>query len=230
VLAYYTEPSSRSLAAAAAAAETLGMASIQALDWKAAAVALEQSLTMHARLLEEQPGRPGAGAEAGKAQFLLCVAYRELGKPEKVCRYSLMRVPGSLGDSSLRGVSFKIFLLLQGGVGQRSGRCTPRNQGQQEKRVWSVAESRACQYELVPKSSLLGRPPGGHYVALCTHDAAVSGILCKGFLQRHSTLCKKNYCQSCLEALPYLYMRCTILLPYMLGAKWLLKSHGAPEA
>jgi hypothetical protein len=229
VLAYYTEPSSRSLAAAAAAAETLGMASIQALEWKAAAVALEQSLAIHARLLEEQPGRPGAGAEAAKAQFLLCVAYRELGKPEKVRCYSLMRVPGSLGDSSLRGVSFKICLLLQG-VGQRFGRCTPRNQDLQEKRVWSVAESRVCQYELVPRRSLLGRPPGGHYVALCTHDAAVSGILCKGFLQRHSTLCKKNCCQSCLETLPYLYMRCTILLPYMLGAKWLLKSHGAPEA
>jgi hypothetical protein len=85
VLAYYTQPASRSLAAAAAVAETLGMAFMMALEWKAAAAALEQSLAMHAQLLAEQPGRLGAVAEAAKPHFLLSVVYCELGDLEKVC-------------------------------------------------------------------------------------------------------------------------------------------------
>jgi hypothetical protein len=51
----------------------------------------------------------------------------------------------------------------------------------------------------VPANSFLARPADGHYVALCTHEAAVSDVLCKLFLRRHSMLWKEKYVIIVLE-------------------------------
>jgi hypothetical protein len=65
--------------------------------------------------------------------------------------------------------------------------------------------------------SLLGGPPGGHYVALRARDASVSGVFCKSFFQGHRTLCRKNICQRCFGAVSCLKIKYTFWTGHHLG-------------
>jgi hypothetical protein len=43
----------------------------------------------------------------------------------------------------------------------------------------NVEETITWVHEPVPANLILAHPPGGHYIALCTLEAAVADVLCK---------------------------------------------------
>jgi hypothetical protein len=68
---------------------------------------------------------------------------------------------------------------ISDGAGQHFGRCTPGNTDQPTESVQNLEETRIWIHEAVIAYSLLARPPGGHYIALCPLEAAISDCLCK---------------------------------------------------